>query len=358
ATLIGSAFCLPIGWLFDRYDRRWVLAINLLLLGCVVLGMSQVTDLQMLSVTIMLTRGLGQSALSVVSISIVAKSFPAQRLGLAMAWYAILSALFHLALINGVAWAFTFEGVTWRTVWFGIGIALVTLSAAAMLLPRITLPNEQREAPTGASALTGYTLKESLRTPAFWTFSLTISLWGMIYAGVSLFNEDIFRERGFDRGLYFRVLSEVTIVAIASKFFFGWMVNYVSLNRLLALCLFVTALSLAGLTRATEEWHAYAYGIGLGIASGAVALLFFAAWGKMYGMRELGQIQGAAQMLTVFASAAGPLVFSLAKRESNSYSTVFLSLAVAILFMAIASILTPLPHPWKHPQLDNQKDTH
>jgi len=29
----------------------------------------------------------------------------------------------------------------------------------------------------------GSTLAEALATPAFWVFSLTISLWGMIYAG-------------------------------------------------------------------------------------------------------------------------------------------------------------------------------
>lgn len=89
ATLLGSVFCIPIGWLLDRFDRRWVLAANLTLLGAVVIGMSQVTSLWALAIAITLTRGLGQSALSVVSISIVAKSFSGQRLGLAMAWYAV-----------------------------------------------------------------------------------------------------------------------------------------------------------------------------------------------------------------------------------------------------------------------------
>jgi hypothetical protein len=144
----------------------------------------------------------------------------------------------------------------------------------------------------------GFTLVQALRTPAFWTFSLTISAWGMIYAGVALFNEDIFRERGFERSLYFNVLTEVTLVAICAKFFFGWLVNYVPLNRLLAECLFVTSLSLVGLKQATEAWHAYVYGVGLGIASGAVALLFFATWGKLYGNRELGRIQGVASCTT------------------------------------------------------------
>src|SRR6185503_2344191 len=93
----------------------------------------------------------------------------------------------------------------------------------------------------------GYTLWHALATPAFWLFGLTISIWGMIYAGVALFNVDIFRERGFDERLYFNVLSLVTIVALGSKFFFGWLVNHVRLTRLLAVCLVATAASLCGL---------------------------------------------------------------------------------------------------------------
>src|SRR5262245_22540092 len=99
-TLIGALFCLPVGWLFDRFDRRWILAGNLVLLGLAVLWMSTVETWEQLFLALILTRGLGQSALSVVSITIVAKSFRARQLGVAMAWYAILSAPFHLILIR------------------------------------------------------------------------------------------------------------------------------------------------------------------------------------------------------------------------------------------------------------------
>ena len=76
-TMIGALFCLPVGWLFDRYDRRWILAGNLVLLGPSVWWMSGVENWQQLFVGLILTRGFGQSALSVVSMTIVAKSFAA-----------------------------------------------------------------------------------------------------------------------------------------------------------------------------------------------------------------------------------------------------------------------------------------
>lgn len=340
-TLIGALFCLPVGWLFDRFNRRWILAGNLILLGVAVRWMSGIETWEQLFIALIFTRGLGQSALSVVSMSIVAKAFRAKQLGLAMAFYSMMLAPLHLILIQGVGWALKDAGFDWRTVWGMVGVALVALSATSFLLvPRAVSHRANGEIPGDHS---GSTLWQALRTPAFWLFSLTISIWGMIYSGVALFNVDIFKERGFDEKLYFNVLSLITVVALASKLFFGWLINYVPLTRLLAACLLATAASLGGLPFATQEWQAYAYAIGLGIASGAVALLFFATWGKLYGKRELGRIQGVAQMMTVFASASGPFVFSYGKRATTSYTPIFHILAALVLCMAIAAWFTPLP---------------
>jgi MFS family permease len=344
-TLIGSLFCLPVGWLFDRFDRRWILAGNLILLGFAVVWMSGVNTWQQLFICLILTRGLGQSALSVVSITVVAKWFRVKQLGVAMAWYAILFAPFHLLLIKGVAWMLQDAQFDWRTVWGAVGAALIVLSLTAALLSRSAVSSSADNLTLDRS---GSTLRQALATPAFWVFGLTISIWGMIYSGVALFNEDIFKERGFNTDLYFNVLALVTIVALVSKLFFGWLVNYVRLTHLLSACLLATAGALFGLPYANQPWHAYVYGFGLGIASGAVALLFFATWGTLYGRRELGRIQGVAQMLTVLASASGPLVFSVGKRATTSYTFVFHVLAALVLLMAIAAWFTPLPASGPH----------
>ena len=54
-----------------------------------------------------------------------------------------------------------------------------------------------------------------------------------------------------------------------------------------------------------EAWHAYLYAIAMSISGGVVALVFFAIWGQVFGRREVGRIQGIAQMLTVVGSALG-----------------------------------------------------
>ncbi len=76
---------------------------------------------------------------------------------------------------------------------------------------------------------------------------------------------------------------------------------------------------------------------------GAVALLFFATWRRLYGLKELGRIQGVAQMLTVFASASGPLLFSYTKKLTLSYDFVFQIMGMVAFAMAVVAWFTPLP---------------
>src|SRR5215468_2781318 len=67
ATLLGATFCVPWGWLIDRLGTRIVLTVTLAALGTVVVAMSRLGGEGVffpLFVLVLLTRGLGQSALS------------------------------------------------------------------------------------------------------------------------------------------------------------------------------------------------------------------------------------------------------------------------------------------------------
>src|SRR5687768_11079813 len=88
ATLVGAGFCAGVGTLVDRRGSRLVLTVLAMLLGATVLLMSQATGLVSLLALVTLTRGLGQSALSIVSLAMVGKWFR-RKLTKAMAIYAV-----------------------------------------------------------------------------------------------------------------------------------------------------------------------------------------------------------------------------------------------------------------------------
>ena len=75
ATSNGSLFCLPCGRLVDRLGSRIVLTIVIAALAATVLGMSTTSGAIALGAAITLSRGFGQSALSVASLALVGKWF-------------------------------------------------------------------------------------------------------------------------------------------------------------------------------------------------------------------------------------------------------------------------------------------
>ena len=83
----------------------------------------------------------------------------------------------------------------------------------------------------------------------------------------------------------------------------------------------------------------------MGLGGGLVMVLFFSVWPRVYGRLHLGRIQGAAQALTVLASAVGPLLLAWCVEWTGSYAAVFYLLAAVIATTAVTAVVTPLPQP-------------
>lgn len=345
ATLIGALFCLGVGKLIDRFGSRVVLTVVTLALASVVLLMSGAKTIIAIAILITLTRGLGQSALSVVSITIVGKWF-VRRLSLAMAVYTVL-------LSVGFMMAFPLIGAMvisngWRTTWWTIGLALLFgLAPVSLLLvrksPEACLLETDGEVVQDREATVGFTLGRALATPSFWVFGIASAIYGLIASGIALFNESILAERGFDATTYHRSLVIVALTALAGNFLGGWLTSRWTMNRLLALSMLLLAGSLLSLPHVRTEGHVAAYAVVMGLAGGFVIVIFFSFWSHAYGRAHLGKIQGAAQALTVVASAIGPLLLAECVTRTGSYAIMFYVLSVFVLLLALAAWFVKIP---------------
>ena len=114
ATLVGSLFCLGIGRLIDRVGSRLVLTVVTASLGVGGAAMSATVAMWALVVLVTLTRGFGQSALSVASLALVGKWF-SRRLSLAMGVYALVMSIGFMAAFPAVGAAIQASG--WRVAW-------------------------------------------------------------------------------------------------------------------------------------------------------------------------------------------------------------------------------------------------
>ena len=77
---------------------------------------------------------------------------------------------------------------------------------------------------------------------------------------------------------------------------------------------------LLALPHITAAWQVYGWAACMGIGGGFVTVLFFTVWPRVFGRRQLGRIQGAAQAMTVVASAVGPLLLAWCVERTGAYA--------------------------------------
>ena len=365
ATLLGALFCLPCGWLLDCFGIRAMMSSVTVSLGAVVLGISLLgtggVEIRLPSIElaegriefvrvpallftlILLTRGLGQSALSVVSLALLGQA-AGRTPGPVVGFYSILVSIGFMAAFGALKAAFEVWNVEWRSSWGSIGGILVAIGIAVGLLlrnPRVGVEGSAQSRSESA----GTSLLAALLTPAFWVFALAVSLYGLVSSGVGLFGQSLLKERGFDSDVFRTITILGPVVGLAANLATGFLARHFHMGKLLAISMAILAGALLAFPMVSSLAQVYAYAITMGIAGGMVTVLFFAVWGPAFGPKHLGKIQGAAQLLTVLASALGPLLLAVSQRATGSYTLVFQQLAIVALIFAVTAWLCPLPKP-------------
>jgi MFS family permease len=366
-TLAGALFGIGIGRLMDRFGARAVLTAVATVLGVIVCAMSQVESVAGMAVSIALTRGFGQSALSVISIATVGQWF-VRRIDTAMAVFSIVLSVGFMAAFPAVGWMVQTYG--WRAAWLAVGLALlVGVAPLCWLVVRrspedlgLEMDGEERgqtrvrplpaggglASQTRASSVEkgsypGLTpsvpWRVAVTRPAFWVFGLGTALYGLVASGIGLFNESILAERHFGPQVYYQTLAVTAMTALAGNFLGGYLASKISLGRLLAGSLLILTGGLVMLPHVSATAHVMIWAAAMGIGGGILMVLFFSVWPRLYGRRDLGRIQGSAQALTVVASAVGPLLLALCVTWTGSYAAMFRILAALVAVTAVAAMI-------------------
>jgi MFS family permease len=367
AILLGSALCLPVGRLIDRFGVRGVLVGVAVGLGLAVLGMSAATGVVVLFVTLTLVRGLGQGALSVVSMAMIGKWFT-RRLPVAMGVFTVLLAVGFILGNFAVGEPVGVYG--WRATWAGVGVfLLVILAPLGGLLVRSTpesvgvavdqassspQPSATREegirpgfppGKVGSGAPLDLPLTAALRSPAFWAFTLATSLFNLTWSALTLFNEEILRDYGFDRQTYLMVMGMLVLGGLPANLIGGWLATRWPMGRLLCAGMLVLGGSLAVFPHLRETGDVILYGAALGVSGGIITVVFFSVYGHAFGRRHLGAIQATVQVISVFASALGPVLLQWSKQAAGDFTPFFYASALLAAVLGVVAWLARMPRP-------------
>jgi MFS family permease len=332
ATLIGATVCLPVGRLNDRLGARVVMSAVALGLAAALFYLTRVVHgPRGVFVALVLLRTFGQSALSIVSLAVLGKWFR-RRLPLATGIFTVAISLGFATMFGVVGAAVATRG--WRAAFggLGFGILFVLLPLAALVLRStpesagVALEEDAADDSAGAS-VSSLALSAAAKTNAFWLYGSASAAYALISSALLLFQESILKERGFDQSTYLAVQIVSLLFGLTFNFVAGWLGNRFALAKMMAVGMAALALSLVGLPFLRTPLHAYAYGALMGASGGVVTVIFFTAWAKVFGPAHVSHIQGAAQLMTVLASAGGPLLLAACFEKTGSYNPMFLAAA-------------------------------
>ena len=344
AALVGGVCCLPAGWLLDRFGARRMLGVVMPGLALSVWLMSRAQSVPQLAVTLTLTRLLGQSMLSVLSIAMLSKWFK-RKAPLAMGAYAVLMTMLLATGVGVVEQLVLSAG--WRGAWSGAALAILISTPIVCLLavrPR-TAPQQPEVPKADAEPVEGMRFVEALQTRCFWVFALASALLNLTSSGVTLFLVLIYEERGLSEAVYYNAVIISLFTGLLANLLGGWLARRWSMSRLMAVAMLLLAVALGSLGLIRMPWQAYLQSAVSGLAGGAVTVLFFAVWVHAFGPARVGRIQGAAQLLCVIGSAAGPVLVAQGRAAADSYLPILLTLAGVAMVLGLLAMWTRVPGP-------------
>ena len=338
ATLLGTAGALIAGPLTDRFGIRVTLSGTLILLGCLVMTMSQWMTAATVMAFLILTRTVGQSALSTISVTSVGKWFTT-RLAIAMGVFSVIVAIGFSVAIVGAQTQIAIVG--WRKVWMTIGLSVLILGLLCVALARRGESSQQASEELGNGTV--LTLREALLTPCFWVFAIGMALYGGLIASVSLFNESILQELGFGQETFRYAMAGLMSAGLLGNMIAAWSARRIGLPRVMAVSLAILTIVMLTYDRLQSDWQVITHAGIFGFCGGVFSVLFFTGFGQAFGHTHLGKIQGCAQALAVIASALGPWWLADVQQRLGSYFFAMTSVAPVFALVAICAWFTKIP---------------
>lgn len=243
---------------------------------------------------------------------------------------------------------------SWRGAYLamGMGAFLVALVAALVVREdpgRHSAGPERASMPRGEAraqarpVLTGWTVKQALRSRVFYVITLVVLLGTFTYSTVLPQVTAHLTSIGFSLSTASLMLSALAGAGLTGKMVFGYLAERITARYAMMLSLGGQAIGLMLLSTASSHTVLWLAVPAFGLCMGAFGALFPLIVQETFGIRYFGSIMGLVNMATVVSFTAGPLLAGSSFDTTGGYRLAFL--IVAAMFAAGVLVLTQVRQP-------------
>ena len=187
-----------------------------------------------------------------------------------------------------------------------------------------------------------FTLKQAVRTPAFWFLNTGFGLRQMVSSGVTLHLSPLLQEDGFSSVRAAGMIGLLAIIGIIGALVIGHLSDHYERRRVAAGVVAIESLSLFVLYFASGGWMVYVFLAGYGFAIGVHAMNRVIL-GDYFGQSHYARLWGVLGVTTTPLAIIGPLFAGWMFDHTNSYHTVILVFAIVEVMAALAYYNTRRP---------------
>ncbi|MFC7063676.1 MFS transporter [Halobacillus seohaensis] len=355
ATLLAGLALFMMGRVVDRFGQRTMMVVVGTLLSLALFWNALMAGAFMMFVGFFLIRLLGQGSMTLIPNTLVPQWFIKKR-GRALSVMVIGGFASSAAFppLN----AFLIESIGWRSTW-GIygGAILVIFVPLAYFLVR-NQPKDIGEVPDGSPRKMGtgqegselievneksWTLKEAMKTRAFWFVLFCVSVPALVNTAVTFHLVSIMEGKGLGTGIAATVLALMAVIGFPVTFIVGYLVDRFRVHYILAITFLGHLITLLVLYFTNAWWMAISFGVVWGIVNGFERIVLNIVWPNYFGREHLGSIKGLAQTTMVIGSALGPLPFGIFYDWLGGYQQIILITLLFPLTASVLSLLSPQP---------------
>lgn len=360
-SLVGGLSLSFWGMQIDRRGPRIMMTAIAALLGLACIYMGFVNGALTLGLGFILLRMLGQGSLSLVSQTAI-NQWWVRRRGVVVGLSGVIVSLLGLGLFPNVV-QLLLARYEWRITYQILGAALlVGMAPMALLLvrdqpedyglepdddgPATDSGVEAPVAPVSTAPVLekepAWTLREAVRTPAFWTVGLTFGTSAMLGTGLYFHMVDIFQSRGLAPEVAAAVYVPISVTSAIVRLGSGYLADRWPVRYLLAGAMAVLTVILILAQVLNSVPIALVYGVLMGINGGLTQTVGGIVWADYFGRKHLGSIAGLASSISTLGSALGPLPLGLARDLLDTYSTaLWIEAALPLALIAANLIVGP-----------------
>jgi cyanate permease len=372
ATSIGrleGGFVAPLGgWLVDKFGPKWVIFAGVALIGIGLGLMYYIQSVWAYYLVWGVTVGTGVNIAMTIPIDKTLTDWFVKKRGIVIGIKFAFIGIGGALVVPIVTWLI--ESYGWRmtsVIWAGVTFASLLLVVFFIRQKRPEyyglLPDGAKVSPSASQAdlvkqgvqyasdlqETEFTLRQALKTSAFWLYLIAYGLQWIGQGAINLHLIPYLTDSGIDEIVAGGLMSLMLFATIPARVLSGTIADRLEKSRLpyfMAVTFFVQALGIAAILISPGMAALYVFLVLFGLGSGAAPTIAVLMRGRFFGRKAYGSISGITNFIMSPFAMLAPIFAGWVYDNWGSYSYAFITFAV---LAAVSTVIICFVRPPKAP---------